>query len=180
MCEREREETRHPGRVGIRSKVWHVTKLDHRYSPVFHLVFFSLLTSISLIHQALTHSHTSWASANSVPHLPLCLYCAGVVTFLDNAALCLFLGMRRVVTLSQRRQSSIHTPWRHTCTRVRTHRAVCLIYTRKLVSMLGCVVSQLKRLMVCAFRNKTRMVFFLSFITFFKQIQEYFNVNNRF
>lgn len=36
-------------------------------------------------------SHTpSGASANSVAHSPLCLFCAGVVTSLDSAVLCLF------------------------------------------------------------------------------------------
>lgn len=86
---RAREEIRHPGRVGIRSKVWHAAQRNHRYSPAFHLSFLSLLTTVSLL---LQHSHTLFAGLQqTVWHIhSYVFFVPGVVTSLDNAALCLF------------------------------------------------------------------------------------------
>lgn len=81
------EGTWHPRLVGIRSKVWHVAQWDHRYSLVFNPLLFSS-SDLPIPPPLLT---LSWALANSVAHSPLCLFCAGVITSLKNAALCLFL-----------------------------------------------------------------------------------------
>lgn len=167
LKKRERGETWHPGRVGIRSKVWHATQWNHRYSPAFHLLF-SLSSPAYPSSFMLLHTHTLLAGLQqTVSHIHHCLFCAGVVTSLDNAALCLFF-----------RLSSFYTLWIQARMWEHTELFVSFIHANNWSLCEAVHVSQLDRFIVCAFLSKTWKVFFLSFVQSLYRIQKSFSVSS--
>lgn len=176
--ERERDETRHPGRVGIRSKVWHAAQGDHRYSIAFSLSPHQHPSSLLL--QSLTHSHAPCsASATSVAHSPLCLFCAGVATSLNNAVVCLFFrreeGHNALIGKTVFHSHSMATYMDDTCENTQSCLSHSYMQTTGVYVRLCIIpVSQLDIFIVCAFPSKTKKLFSLSLIQLLYQIQKYF------